>query len=715
VSDQPKPKDSTPDKSDPGVVSSKTSPLQAAMIILVTLVIFFGLLEGGLALFGVQPVSQEDDPFVGFALNVPLFVPSQGVMTTAPNKKDFFNQQSFLRKKPPNTYRIFCLGGSTTYGRPYNDKTSFPGWLRELLPEADSSKKWEVINAGGISYASYRVAQLMEELIDYQPDLFIIYTGHNEFLEERTYSQIKEIPSMVRSSVALLAKTRTWSAMKSALQGVGLSPQATQEKRTRLAGEVDAILDKSAGLKRYNRDDSLKKNILQHYQLSLERMVALARTVNARVTFVSPASNLKDCSPFKSEHTEGLSLNDVQRSLKTLAQAEEEIQSNNFSGALNLLAAGATLDPRHAELQYRRGQTLLALERYQEAESALRLARDEDVCPLRSLTPVPRIVTQVAKAEGTGLVNYGDLLAQRMKATQGHGILGKEFFLDHVHPTIEGHKLLAVALIKEMIKEGIVQPDATWSEAAIAKVNEKISASVDNEAQALALANLARVFLWAKKTADAERLAKQSLEIADANNIAAINATSTLATIYLQQHKSERAFSLIYSSLEKFPGAVELHLQLARFLLKSSPRELEKSAANLLLVNRMMPDYDEGHALFGMVMARRGLPRIAYPSLMQALHLNPNNTRARKTLAEIRPLLKGQPPNPQPADILLETYPSKAPRQLVQVRPGDSGTHIPDGIEVEFYENGRLKRFLDVSMGRTKGAEITWDIDGRRL
>ncbi len=126
MSKQPKPKDSTPDKPDTSVVSSRTSLAQAIVIILVTVGLFFGLLEGGLALFGVQPVLQEDDPFVGFALNVPLFIPSQGVMTTAPNKKDFFNQQSFAKEKPPNTYRIFCLGGSTTYGVPTMTRPRFP-------------------------------------------------------------------------------------------------------------------------------------------------------------------------------------------------------------------------------------------------------------------------------------------------------------------------------------------------------------------------------------------------------------------------------------------------------------------------------------------------------------------------------------------------------------------------------------------------------------
>ena len=81
---------------------------------------------------------------------------------TAVNKLEFFNGQTFPREKARGHYRIFCVGGSTTYGRPYDDKTSFSGWLRELLPMVDSGRDWEVINAGGISYASYRVAMLME-------------------------------------------------------------------------------------------------------------------------------------------------------------------------------------------------------------------------------------------------------------------------------------------------------------------------------------------------------------------------------------------------------------------------------------------------------------------------------------------------------------------------------------------------------------------------
>jgi tetratricopeptide (TPR) repeat protein len=701
--------------------NSRRVPLWQALLLPVTaILVFFLLLEGGLALFGQKPALQDEDPFVGFASNVPLFVPSQGpegkrIMTTAPNKKYYFNRQKFTRQKSPGTYRIFCLGGSTTYGRPYDDTTSFAGWLRELLPIAESSKNWEVINAGGISYASYRVAHLMEELINYQPDLFIIYTGHNEFLEERTYSQIREMPSIVKSMVSMMARTRTWSAMTTALQSLGIYPQAAQKKRSRLAAEVEAILDKSAGLDRYTRDDPLKKNILQHYQVSLERMVEMARSVNAQIIFVTPGSNLKDCSPFKSEHTEGLDPMDRQRSKKMLAKAKEEIQQKNWHEALNLLETAVALDPRHAELQYLRGKVLLALGRFNQAKKALRLARDEDISPLRALTPMPRIVSQVAREKGAGLVNYVDLLGRRMKTIQGYDIPGKEFFFDHVHPTIEGHKILAVALIKKMIEKGLVQPEANWGKQAIAAAEAKIKDRIDEEKHGFALANLARVSLWAKKIKDAERLAMQALEMAGDNKHIAINATTTLATVFLHQGEPERAVQHLYSAIEKVPGAVELRLKLGQILLNPPFQELEKAAANLLLVSRQIPNYDWAHDLFGIVMAMRDRPRIAYPSLMQALRLNPNNIRSRKRLEDIRPLLKGKTPNPQPADIILDTYASSAPRKLVQVRRDTSGNRVRDGIEVEFHENGRLKRFLDIKQGKPNGLEITWNKDGRPL
>ena len=91
---------------------------------------FFGALEVLLAMFGMHPIVRDGDPYVGFAANIPLFVEQPDAagppwMVTAPNKKRWFNAQRFMKTKPAATYRIFSLGGSTTYGRPYDDRGSF--------------------------------------------------------------------------------------------------------------------------------------------------------------------------------------------------------------------------------------------------------------------------------------------------------------------------------------------------------------------------------------------------------------------------------------------------------------------------------------------------------------------------------------------------------------------------------------------------------------
>lgn len=205
------------------------------------------------------------------------------------------------------------------------------------------------------------------------------------------------------------------------------------------------------------------------------------------------------------------------------------------------------------------------------------------------------------------------------------------------------------------------------------------------------------------------------LEIAGDNKQVAINATTTLSVVSLHRGNPERAVRQLYASIQRVPDAAELRLKLGQILVGPPFQDLEKGAANLLMAIRQMPDYDRAHDLFGIVMAKRGRPRIAYPSLMHALRLNPNNNRARKKLEEIRPLLQGQTPDPHPADIILDTYPSFAPRKLSQVRRDTAGNRVLDGIEVEFHENGRLKRFLDINRGKPNGLEITWDTDGRLL
>ncbi|MFC1845242.1 hypothetical protein ACFLZ5_10725, partial [Thermodesulfobacteriota bacterium] len=346
---------------------------------------------------------------------------------------------------------------------------------------------------------------------------------------------------------------------------------------------------------------------------------------------------------------------------------------------------------------------------------ALYRARDEDVCPLRALTPMRKIVADIATEQGVGFVDYVDLLEEHMQKIKGYPIPGEELFLDHVHPTIEGHKLLAVALMESMVDQGLLKLGTDWGEQTIAAVAAKIEGRIDKKTHGQALANLARVLLWARKFDDAARLAKQAQEIAGQYRQVAVDSASILSTVYVNKGQLEQAVQLLHSAIEKSPGAIELRLKLGETILSPPFLQREEAAANLLLVNQQLPHFDVAHALLGVAMAQRGRPRIAYPSLMEALRLNPKNTLARATLAQIQPALGGQKLNPQPPYLMLDIYPSRAPRMLVQMRRDSAGRSIPHGIQVEFHENGRLKRFLDIEWGKLNGLEIIWDRDGRLL
>jgi tetratricopeptide (TPR) repeat protein len=690
---------------------------KSLLISLTALVFFFGIIEGGLFLFGVQPTLRGEDPFVGFSSQIPLFIEKmnssgRSVMTTAQNKLTFFNMQQFPGKKPADTYRIFCMGGSTTYGRPYGDKTSFAGWLRELLPAADGRLDWEVINAGGVSYASYRVARLMEELAGYEPDLFIIYSGHNEFLEERTYGAMRDIPETVRTAASILARTRTWTAMSILLDRAGVLPETQQSKRVRMAGEVTTILARSAGPEKYRRDDPLRDNILEHYRISLERMADIARAAGAGIIFVTPASNLKDSSPFKSQHTDGLAPGEQEDSGRLLTAALQLIEQQDWSPALEILDRALAVDPRYADLHYYRGKVLFALGRYAEAAETFRRARDEDVCPLRAMTSMRSIVAEVAEKKDAALVDFIDLLEDRLLEDAGHDIPGAEYFLDHVHPTIDGNGLLAVELVEMMAARGIVQLSDAWDEEAIAAVAARIECGIDRKENARALINLAKVLSWAGKYEDAARLVREAMTYKKEAPEAYNAAVAILASIYQQQGEAGQALQNYRSALHLEPESPLLHLQYGLTFVNEPYRQLELAAAHILFAMVFGTENDMAYMTFGLAMAERGRYPLAYSALAEAVRINPQNAEASSALDRLSGKVSPVVRSPAQPKVTLERFPSGRVSKIIQVRADATGRYLPHGIWTEWYETGEVKRFIDYAEGAPHGKEITWSPEG---
>ena len=610
----------------------------------------FSLCEGLLTLAGVQPLSLTEDPYVGFASTQPLFVETKTEsgevrMVTNPAKLTHFNLQSFSLKKEPGTFRIFSVGGSTAYGHPWRDPVSFSGWLRELLPKADPGRKWEVINAGGISYASYREANLIAEFTKYHPDLFLVYSGHNEFLEERTYRSTADIPVAVRDVSAFLDRTRTYSALRRLLRtsappketsADAAAPKAAGKPGSafKMAGEVDDVLAKTIGPTSYVRDDSLHRHILEHYGASLARMAKLAHSVGAEVLFLTTPGNEKDCSPFKSEPTDGLS---AERAAQVAAwKARADSLAGQPAEATAIYDSIVSADPRDAGLLYAAGKAAYAAKDFPRAKILFDKALDEDICPLRALTSMRSIVLETARANSAQALDWAAILEKKTAAAEGNDVLGEPDFVDHVHLSIDDYRLMALAIIGKMSALGMAKTGPGWDETAqgnpvVTEVAQRVMAKMGPHELGEGLHNLAKVVNWAGKHEDAARIAERALAT-DSQGLEAIWSSLFVGAARERQGKEAEALPHYRRAVRLDPGNPMSHHYLADALARAGSNE--EAAAEYAVVVSQDPGDAEARGRLGLLLVGLGRPAEAIPQLKGALEQMPNRADLRTALGE---------------------------------------------------------------------------------
>jgi Flp pilus assembly protein TadD len=488
---------------------------------------FFGALEAGLRIAGIPRGYDEGDPYVGFSAVQPLFVVKDGKVSTASPKLKYFNQVSFSAAKKPGTVRIFCFGGSTTYGHPFDGRTAFPRWLGELLAASAPGKGFEVINAGGISYASYRIVPLIEEALGFEPDLVVIYTGQNEFLERRTYSGLLEqgrplvtvrsaldrlyiyrgLDLLLRPVVSrgLGAANEQRSAAADPVRSKTIVPKSESRgvEKTVLKDELVTMLDQSAGLDRYHRDKEFSQGVAQHFSYNLGKMLRMCKEAGVPVILVDPASNLKDFSPFKSEHSAGLDSPTKARVEKALDDAAHLLGRKEYGKALSLLERCTEADPMYAMAHYLTGKALLGLGRCTDARNSFFRARDLDVCPLRATSSILEVIRRNA-GNAASFIHFPNILTEiPVAGGDGCDIPGNERFLDHVHPIIRGHQELAESIFQEIVRLGFVRPTRNLGRQDKDAVYTRVMESLDQSFFALRDWNLAKTLYWAGKKDEA--------------------------------------------------------------------------------------------------------------------------------------------------------------------------------------------------------------------
>src|SRR5271165_4840027 len=359
--------------------------------------------------------------------------------------------------KAPGTYRIFVLGESVAWGDP--DPTyGFARYLEVMLRERFPQVKFEVVNASITAINSHVLLPMVKDLAQYQPDLFVIYTGNTEVVGPFG-------PGTVLTPWDLsLPAIRARIALNSTRLGqlVGNASGGTRNNAAEWRG-MEMFLERQV-----RADSPQMKPVYENFAANLRDIVAVANRSGAHVLISTVATNLKDCAPFASLHREGIREDEL-RSWEGLVHQGANLESAGSSAeALKLYLSAADIDPQYAELQFRIARCMWALGDFAGAKERYVRAQDLDTLRFRADSKLNDVIRASAgDGPNVGVVDAAAVFA----GESAHEVPGGELFYEHVHMNPRGTYLLARAYFRQVdsilpaeIRRGAVSADVASEE-----------------------------------------------------------------------------------------------------------------------------------------------------------------------------------------------------------------------------------------------------------
>lgn len=407
--------------------------------------LFLSCLEAGLRLLPLDRWENRS-PNTSYPLFVPGTGESSGRYVTNPHFSRSMSVQSFSRVKPVGGRRIFILGGSAALGWPGAIEAAFSGYLQRALDEQFPGR-YEVVNAAAMSYGSYRVLDLLTDILDFEPDLIIIWSGNNEYVERSVLTSFARTQTMGRLQRIL----RHSSLYRVTRLAIGT---AAPQLFVRPEGEdiTDPRRDSQVRRGMLGRSAETDRQVLANYRANLQAMARMLREEGVAGAFCTVPVNLSDWVPGDlalwvsaetpssgTDQNQSLRLSQLRRQASTLGE------QGNYVKVVEVLETLLQEAPQDAVGRYLLGVSYLQLGRHREAGEAFSQARDLDPRAIRALSGFERTIREVAAGEGMMLID----LEAAFAAASRSGVPGLDLFLDYVHPNEAGHKLAAITVLKD--------------------------------------------------------------------------------------------------------------------------------------------------------------------------------------------------------------------------------------------------------------------------
>ena len=207
------------------------------------------------------------------------------------------NREPFRKVKEAGTLRIFVLGESTTIGYPYFHNGSFHRWLQYRLMRDFPDKKLEIVNIALTAVNSYTVLGFAREVVHYEPDAILIYTGHNEYygaLGVGSTNKLGGNPALVSTLLWL----RQFRVVQLFGQGIGklrrlFSSSASKTGKTRMELMV--------GEQEIPYGSPLFERGITQFRTNMDKTLAVFHDQKVPVFISNVVSNLRDQHPIKGD------------------------------------------------------------------------------------------------------------------------------------------------------------------------------------------------------------------------------------------------------------------------------------------------------------------------------------------------------------------------------------------------------------------------------
>ncbi len=197
-----------------------------------------------------------------------------------PSRPGYADQTNFVMPKPADTVRIFLVGESAAKGYPQPRNLAVSSFLQAMLSDAWPEKKVEVINLGTTAVASFPLVYQVRDALKFSPDLFIFYTGNNEFFGAYGTASINAAGSLPPWALRLMRAAR----------GLALV-QVLDSWLYRGADENESLMEEMIGQTVIAADSPLREAAARNLAVNLGTMLDDLRAAGVPAVVCTTASN----------------------------------------------------------------------------------------------------------------------------------------------------------------------------------------------------------------------------------------------------------------------------------------------------------------------------------------------------------------------------------------------------------------------------------------